>query len=62
MGALVTGTDVLFTTRYEQIAALASHYSGRSSDLLSPSPPAEKATAGKDQTGQASTGDGARNT
>jgi ABC-type uncharacterized transport system substrate-binding protein len=62
MGALVTGTDVLFTTRYEQIAALASRYSGRSSDLLSPSPPAEKATAGKDQTGQASTGDGARNT
>jgi len=26
MGALVTGTDVLFTTRYEQIAALASRY------------------------------------
>jgi putative ABC transport system substrate-binding protein len=26
MGALVTGTDVLFTTQYEQIAALASRY------------------------------------
>jgi putative tryptophan/tyrosine transport system substrate-binding protein len=26
VGALVTGTDVLFTTRYEQIAALANRY------------------------------------
>jgi len=30
-----------------------------SGDLLPPSPPAEKATASKDQAGQASTGDGA---
>src|SRR5262245_54546581 len=35
---------------------------GSSGDLLPPSPPAEKATACQDQTGQASTCDGAGNT
>ena len=33
----------------------------RSGDLLPPSPPSEKATARRDQTGKASTGDGTRN-
>jgi hypothetical protein len=34
------------------------HCAGSSGALLSPSPPAEKATARQDQAGQASTGDG----
>src|SRR5262249_19046160 len=48
--------------RFDRLASVLCCSHLRSGDLLSPSPPAEKATACEDQAGKASTGDGAGDT
>jgi len=54
-------TDAGKTRRPIPLHQPITSISGCSDDLLPPSPPAEKAAARKDQAGEASTGDGTRN-